>query len=1575
VLKATVVAAAALALVLTTQGRPQPAYASVTLTVDNFGDAHAAGGATTCTPGFCTLRAALEIADNRATLVPDLNTTVVIPGPVHTITLTLGALQVGAVQNQVITITGNGSGNSIINLGSCTEGVTSTFCSVLVLDPTPVGNVTAHLSGFTLSGGNTAIGGGGLAGGSASSATPDDTDLTDVTISGNTVTAGNPGGGIAYAQGNLTITNSTISGNTTNGNGGGLDYSGDQTLTIVNSAFTTNSSTLAGAGGGGAIHLLSTSGTYQISSSTFTTNSTPNALAGGGGGAIFSESGTLLHVSNSTFFNNSAGPNGAGGAIFNRLSNATIHFNRFVGNTAHAGLGQSLFENAGTVDAQDNWWSTNRPDLQDGFAGPATHPTAWYVLRLQAPLSMSRSTSTPITADLGHDNATSPAGGNPLVALPNVTTIGVTWPAATLGTVTAADPFLNGSSQAHATFNAGAVPGMAHAFVQIDGFQVDAPIEIAAPPTIAKAFGAASIPVGGITSLTLTLHNPNTVATLTGIQIVDPLPGGFMVSNPNGQASNCPSGTFFDNPGATTVTMTGATLAPGASCTFAINVTASNPGTWANTTGNVSSNEGGTGLTASANLIVVAPPSISKSFTPTSIPINTSSSLQFTITNPGGNTVALTGVGFTDTLPTGLTVANSSAGTCGGTLTTTAPTGITLTGATIATNSQCVFSVTVTGAAGGDYLNTTGAVTSTNGGPGNTASANLTVVAPPTLVKAFGAVTVPLNGTTSLMFTIHNPNASTALTGIGFNDSLPAGLRVANPNGASNTGCGGTFTAAAGGGGMSLSGGSLAAGATCTLSANVTGISPGVKSNTTTAISATESGTGSASNTATITVVAPPDINKNFGAASIPLNGSTSLSFTIDNPNTASALSGVAFSDTLPAGLVVAATPNVTGSCGSGTITATAGSATISLSGGTLTAFPAAGSSCTFSVDVSGIAAGNQVNTSGNVTSTEGGPGATASASTNVVAPPAIAKAFNPTTISLNATTSLTFTLTNPAGNTVALVGVAFTDTLPTGLTVANGASATCGGTLTTTAPTGIALTGATIAANSQCVFSVTVTGAAGGSYTNTTGAVTSTNGGTGNTASANLSVAGPPTIQKTFLVSAQAINIPSTLSFTITNPNGSMALTGVAMSDTLPAGLVVSTPNGMFGSCGAGTITATAGSSTISLTGGTLAAGGNCQFATSVTGTTAGVKSNTTGPVSATESGPGGTSNTATITITSITLSSNNNPATEGITPVTYTAQVQPTPPTGTVTFYDGIAPIPGCSGLTPSPAGMATCNAGIYPTAGNHSVHANYSLGNANSNVVNEVVNDAPLTATAGSNLTGTEAVAIAAGTVLATFTDANPNGAAADFTATVTWGDSAPMPATVTAASDGGFQVTGGHTYGDSGTYPIMVNITDTKGGAMASAALTATIADVPLQITCSQNLNSKVGQQFSGQVASIVDPSNKEPLSEYTITIDWGDGNTSTATFTDPPGTLLVSGSHTYGASGTYTMTVTAREIDPSAAASAASAAGTFTVTALPTFPNTAAPERPFPFGVLLAAILVLALALGLWLRSQRRRRRS
>src|SRR5262249_10388824 len=202
------------------------------------------------------------------------------------------------------------------------------------------------------------------------------------------------------------------------------------------------------------------------------------------------------------------------------------------------------------------------------------------------------------------------------------------------------------------------------------------------------------------------------------------------------------------------------------------------------------------------------------------------------------------------------------------------------------------------------------------------------------------------------------------------------------PNGLSNT-CGGTATATAASGSVSLSGGGLSANASCTLSLNVQGVQAGVENNTTGPISSNESGSGATSNTASITVIGPPSIAKAFGAASINLNTTTSLSFTITNPNATVALTGVTFSDTLPGGVIVATPNGVTGSCGAGTISAIAGSSAVSLAGGT----DAAAGSCTFSVNVGGETSGHKVNPTGPVSSSNAGSGNQATASIDVVAP------------------------------------------------------------------------------------------------------------------------------------------------------------------------------------------------------------------------------------------------------------------------------------------------------------------------------------------------------------------------------------------------------------------------------------------------------------------------------------------------------------------------------------------------------------------------------------------------------------
>ena len=284
-------------------------------------------------------------------------------------------------------------------------------------------------------------------------------------------------------------------------------------------------------------------------------------------------------------------------------------------------------------------------------------------------------------------------------------------------------------------------------------------------------------------------------------------------------------------------------------------------------------------------------------------------------------------------LPAGLTVADGSTpATCGaGTLTDDGrdrrnrPFGGTV------PTTGCVFTVTVTGATAGAYTNTVsnaGAIISVNGGLGVASNTvNLTVVSPPTISKVFTASSIPLNGTTTLTFTITNGAGNTAAeTGVAFSDTLTNGLQVAATPNIVNT-CAGTPTAAAGTTSISLTGGTIAApgGTTCTLSVDVTGTAAGTVSNTTGAVSSTNGGTGAVSNTATLTVMAPPTISKAFTASSVALNGTTTLTFTITNGagNTA-AETGVAFSDTLTNGLKVAATPNIVNNCG-GTPTAAAG--------------------------------------------------------------------------------------------------------------------------------------------------------------------------------------------------------------------------------------------------------------------------------------------------------------------------------------------------------------------------------------------------------------------------------------------------------------------------------------------------------------------------------------------------------------------------------------------------------------------------------------------------------------------------
>ncbi len=166
----------------------------------------------------------------------------------------------------------------------------------------------------------------------------------------------------------------------------------------------------------------------------------------------------------------------------------------------------------------------------------------------------------------------------------------------------------------------------------------------------------------------------------------------------------------------------------------------------------------------------------------------------------------------------------------------------------------------------------------------------------------------------------------------------------------------------------------------------------------------------------------------------------------------------------------------------------------------------------------------------------------------------------------MNTTSQLQFTITNPPGNAVPLSSVAFSDTLPSGLTIGNGTSSQCGGTLTLTSPSNITLSGATVAVGVPCVFTVTVTGATQGSYSTTTSAVTAANASTGGTATAPLTVNGADlTIAKSHMGNFTQGDTGDTYTITVKNVgSGPTDGSTVTVTDTVPAGMTPTGPTGM---------------------------------------------------------------------------------------------------------------------------------------------------------------------------------------------------------------------------------------------------------------------------------------------------------------------------------------------------------------------------------------------------------------------------
>jgi hypothetical protein len=232
------------------------------------------------------------------------------------------------------------------------------------------------------------------------------------TIASNQGTGGSPGscggsgtglGGGLYAAGTLTVSNSTLSGNT----GGGI-YNSFGTLMVSNS-------TLSGNTGGG----ISNSATLTVSNST---------LSGNTGGGIYNSFGTLT-VSNSTLSGNSAT---YGGGIDNYYGTLAVTNSTLSGNTAIISGG--IYNYSGTLTVSNSTLSLNTATYGGGgiynYYGTlaVTNSTlstnsAFYgegggIYNVNGMLTVSNSTLSGNTATRGGGVFTD---SSPLVTLTNVT--------------------------------------------------------------------------------------------------------------------------------------------------------------------------------------------------------------------------------------------------------------------------------------------------------------------------------------------------------------------------------------------------------------------------------------------------------------------------------------------------------------------------------------------------------------------------------------------------------------------------------------------------------------------------------------------------------------------------------------------------------------------------------------------------------------------------------------------------------------------------------------------------------------------------------------------------------------------------------------------------------------------------------------------------------------------------------------------------------------------------------------------------------------------------------------------------
>jgi hypothetical protein len=158
---------------------------------------------------------------------------------------------------------------------------------------------------------------------------------------------------------------------------------------------------------------------------------------------------------------------------------------------------------------------------------------------------------------------------------------------------------------------------------------------------------------------------------------------------------------------------------------------------------------------------------------------------------------------------------------------------------------------------------------------------------------------------------------------------------------------------------------------------------------------------------------------------------------------------------------------------------------------------------------------------------------------------------------------------------------------------------------------------------------------------------------------------------------------------------------------------------------------------------------------------------------------------------------------------------------------------------------------------------------------------------------------------------FTDSNGQSMnAADFSATLDWGDGTTTVGVVAGSGTTLSVTTGGpsHAYTDEGVFTLTVTVVNVHTGASGSGHGQVTVGE-------GDSLSVASGPAFSAQATvpatnvttATFSDSIPQASSDFTAMIDWGDGTTSTGTVSGGGGSpLVVKGTHTYAVSGAVTV---------------------------------------------------------------------